>query len=68
MGYEPAAELTDWMTEWLNEWMNEWMNERMNELEINMHHLPKAMQYRQVPSAILTKFCVVDGFLSLPFS
>jgi len=21
----------------------------MNELEINMHHLPKAMQYRQAP-------------------
>ena len=32
-------------------------------LEINMHHLPKAMQYRQAPGAILTKFCVVVGFL-----
>jgi len=28
----------------------------------------KAMQYRQAASAILTKFCVVDGFPSLPLS
>jgi len=26
-----------------------------NKLKINMHHLPKAMQYRQAPWAILTK-------------
>jgi len=37
-------------------------------IEINMHHRSKAMQYRQGPWAILTKFCVADGFLSLPFS
>jgi len=41
---------------------------QQTKLEINMHHLPKAMQYRQAPWAILMKFCVVDGFLSLPFS
>jgi len=34
-------------------------------LEINMHHLHGAMQYRQAHWAILTKFCVVGGFLSL---
>jgi len=33
------------------------------QLEINMHHLPKAMQCRQAPWAILRKFCVVVGFL-----
>jgi len=37
-------------------------------LEINMHHLHGTMQYRQAPWAILAKFCVVDGFLSFPFS
>ena len=31
-----------------------------------MHHLRWAMQYRQATWAILTKFCVVDRFLS-PF-
>ena len=30
-----------------------------------MHHLRGAMQYRQAFGAILTKFCVVVGFLSL---
>ena len=30
-----------------------------------MHHLPKAMQYRQAPWAILTKISFFDRFLSL---
>ena len=42
--------------------------QKTNKVEINMHHIPKAMQYRQALWAILTKFCVVDGFLSLLFS
>ena len=29
-----------------------------------MHHLRGAMQYRQAPSAILTKICFVNGLLS----
>jgi len=40
---------------------------RNTKLEINMHHLHGAMQYRQAPWAILTKFYVVDGFLNLSF-
>jgi len=36
-----------------------------DQLEINMHHLPKAMQYRQALWAILTKFCVLwDSYRS----
>ena len=40
-------------------------------LEINMHHLrDNAIAYRQatcrIPSAILAKFCVVDGLLMFP--
>jgi len=31
--------------------------------KINMHHLHEAMQYRQTPWTILSKFCVVGGFL-----
>jgi len=34
-------------------------------LEINMHHLPEAMQYRQATraEAIRSIFCVVEGFV-----
>ena len=40
--------------------------QRKTKVEINMHHLPKAMQYRQAPWAILTKICFFfDRFLSL---
>jgi len=31
------------------------LENEVNKLEINMHHLPKAMQYRQDPWAILKK-------------
>jgi len=41
---------------------------KQTKLENNMHHLHAAMQYWQPLWATLTKFCVADGFLSLPFS
>jgi len=41
----------------------------MNKLEINMHHLRGAMQYRQAPWAIMTKICFFDGGVFVrPFS
>jgi len=48
-----------------------WKQEQIHtktKLEINMHRLSKAVQYRQASWVILTKICVVNGFLSLLFS
>ena len=49
----------------------EWCNFCHHSVQINMHHLRgNTMQYRQavrrIPSAIFTKFCVVERFLG-PF-